>query len=640
MERVKLEIAKIVGTPSPSLWSQVHTFIPEDPEKLTKRGKLLAVISLRSVEAGVETVALGREVLSRVHEEYFGNLTGGVFERLKTTLEKIKEEWPGTDIIAGVVLSTNRGEVFYTGILGKGKIFIKRGGALKEVLAGNDGEEIQTGSGLVKPGDVLLLGSQSFFEIVSEGVIKASLGLDNPEEMVESLAPMVLSRQDLGQAAAVISTLVTETQVNGNELVSFATDGEPDRPTSEAKRNLKDLLKERFSLLKGKISLPSVELGRIRLNRRRSEGKRPKMMILAIILIILFTSSLFLGNRNKKRLEKERQAKILLSQAETKYRQAQEIIDSDANGATSLLEEAASLLAQAKKLSSQPEILRLETEVNEFASKNDKDRNLGEIPIFFDLNLIKEQANANAVSRYKSQLAVFDKGKAAIYTIDLEKKSSEFIAEPKLATVEAIHFTDDRIFAFFEQGVLEVKVKEKKSSVIIPKDSSWGKIVSLSSFAGNLYLLDQEKKTIWQYTKTDSGYSSVKNWLSSSDSSKFDQFVSFAIDGSIWVLGGNGRILKFVQGKQDSFTLKGIKQESLVNAETLYTDEESQFLYLLIGKEKQVVVLSKNGQFQGRFWWSGRPEGPVMIMPWEQQKKVLIIKENSIFDFSVSEVLQ
>jgi hypothetical protein len=364
------------------------------------------------------------------------------------------------------------------------------------------------------------------------------------------------------------------------------------------------------------------------------------MMILAVVLIILFTGSLFLGDRNKKKLEKEKQAKILLSQAQTKYQQAREIIDSDANEATLLLQEAASLLAQAKKLNPQPEMLRLEREVSEFVSKNDKDRDLGEIPVFFDLNLIKEQANANAVSGSKSQLAVFDKGKAAIYILDLGEKSSEFITEPKLATAEVIHFTDDRIFALFEQGVLEMRIKDKKSSVIIPRDSAWGKIVSLSSFAGNLYLLDQEKKTIWQYTRTDSGYSSVKNWLSSLDSSKFDQLVSFAIDGSIWVLERNGKILKFVRGKQDSFALKGIKPELLINAEALYTDEGSQFLYLLIGKEKQVVVLSKDGQFQGRFRWDGRPESPVMMMPWEQQKKVFIIKGNLIFGFSVGEVLQ
>ncbi|HNP89391.1 MAG TPA: hypothetical protein PKI75_02045, partial [Candidatus Woesebacteria bacterium] len=100
MEKIKLEIAKIVGTPGSSSWAQIHTFTPEEKEKLNLRGELLAVIGLRSVEAGMETVALGREILSRLHEEYFGNLEGGALPRLKSSLEKIHEEWPEVEIVS------------------------------------------------------------------------------------------------------------------------------------------------------------------------------------------------------------------------------------------------------------------------------------------------------------------------------------------------------------------------------------------------------------------------------------------------------------------------------------------------------------------------------------------------------------
>lgn len=641
MEQVKLEIAKIVGTPSPGLWSQVHTFIPEDSEKLAKRGRLLAVISLKSAEAGVETVSLGREILSRVHEEYFGNLSGTIFERLKSTLEKIGQEWPETDIIAGVVFSSVQGEVFYVGTLGQGKIFIKRKGTLKEILSGGNQKEVQLGSGLVKIGDVLLLGSQSFFELVSEGVIKASLGLDSPQEMVESLAPMILGRQDFGQAAAVICSLASEPQLNGNELPSFGQENEESPSLGGRERQGLFLrAKEKLLLMRNKLHLPSIRSANIRLNRRRKEGKDRNLFFLTLFLIFLFMGSLLLGIKRKKEAENKEKAKILFSLAQTKYQEAKEAIGVDTLGADQLFQESINLLKEVKKISSLPEAVKLEGEIAEIISKEGKDRSVGEIPIFFDLGLIKEQARATAISRFQNQLAILDRGKAAIYLLDLEKKASKFIAEPRLATAEEIYLSPDRVYILTEEGVLEMRIEEKKSSLIIPKDKSWGKIISLGSFAENFYLLDQEKKMIWQHVKTGSGYSPARAWLSLEDSSKIGQFLSFAIDGSIWALESNGKILRFVRGKKEAFVLKGVKADLLTNLDSIYTDEDSKFIYLLSGREKQIMVFSKEGLFQARFRWSGQPENPIMMTPWEEQKKIFIIKENSIFNFSTSEVLR
>lgn len=97
------QIAKVVGTPTNGFWSQVHTFSPEDPVKKEKRGDLLAVLVLSGVPEGIEAVAAGREVLARLHEEYYGHLEGSPFERLKESLAKISQESPEAEIVAAVV---------------------------------------------------------------------------------------------------------------------------------------------------------------------------------------------------------------------------------------------------------------------------------------------------------------------------------------------------------------------------------------------------------------------------------------------------------------------------------------------------------------------------------------------------------
>src|SRR3989344_4636283 len=93
---LNISSAKLTGTPGSSGWAQVHEFSPGDPEKFKARGKLFAVVATKRVEEGVETVAAGRELLTRLHEEYFGELDSKPFNTLKNATEKVIAEFKNT----------------------------------------------------------------------------------------------------------------------------------------------------------------------------------------------------------------------------------------------------------------------------------------------------------------------------------------------------------------------------------------------------------------------------------------------------------------------------------------------------------------------------------------------------------------
>ena len=631
MEKIKLELAKIVGTPSPSSWSQIHTFFPDDPKKLALRGKLMAVVSLQSVEAGIETVSLGREILGRLHEEYFGNLEGGVLERLKDSLEKLKEEWPQTEVVAGVVLSTEQANALYLGILGKGKAVIKRGGSLIELLAGAEVGQVEVGSGLVKAGDVLLLGSSSFFEIVGEGVLNASLSLGNPQEMVESLAPIVLSRTDLSQAAAIICSLVEDKFAE--EITSFIS--------RESQEVTQAVFVRKSLWRKIRDSLPKIKRSfYIRQERRQTRGNKVAISV-AAVLIFLFLGSVVLGINKKRNTEKEARLKMLFSQAESKYNEAKEAIDLDADLTRSYLEEADKLLEEAKKIRSKrsDEIVFLKTEVEKLIAKTKKDFSLGEISLFFDLNLIKPQVRVSDISRFGNQLAVLDVVNSSLYLLDLKEKSSNIFTDERLREGQKICFYNQWIYVLTKEGILQVNIKDKKASLVIPVDQSWGKILSLNVFTGHLYFLDSQKKTIWQYPWTESGFGSIRSWLAAGAKIEAEP-LAMAIDGSIWILGNEGKFLKFVRGFQEKFEIKGYSQKDLLEVKAFYLDEESQNLYLLDPEAKKVIVLAKTGQFKASYSWSGRPDKPDFINVWEAGKKAFLVKDNLIFSFGINESLQ
>jgi len=627
---VRLELAKIVGIPSSTSWSGVHTFFPEDPEKMAKRGKLVAVVSLQSVEPGIESVALGREILGRLHEEYFGNLEGGVLERLNASLLKIKEEWPTTEVTVGVFLSAEEKNVFYLGVLGAGKVLIKRGGLLVELLAGEEEGRIKVGSGLAKEKDVFLIGNKSFFEVISEGTVRASLNLETPQEIVESLAPMVLGRKETAQIAAVVCSLFADTLDEIVPLSPLETIVEEEEAKLPAKESFFKRIKMFFFPLRQKIYFRA---------ERQKTGGRKKTFFVALIFLLLFLGILVLGVNKKRNTEKELRFKQLFSQAEEKYNKAKGVIDSDIDLARLSLEEANNLLGEAEKIKiRKDEVIFLREKVKELLNRTQKDYNLGEIPVFFDLGLLKPQAKATAISRIGSQLIVLDNQNASLYFLDLEKKSSFFFSNENLKKAQLLASSSRLIYFLNEKGIFKVEIKEKKVSLIIPASESWGKIVSLAVFADNLYLLDGQNKKIWQYPKKEDGFGALREWLSPGVFLE-NEPVSLAIDGFLWILDKEGNISKFVKGKKDRFEIKGVPKKDLLKLKSFYLDGETQNLYLFDSENKKLVVLDKNGLFKSSYSWSGAPEGAEFIDVWEKGKKAILVKDGFVFSFDINESL-
>jgi len=133
MTKVLLQIAKIVGTPSEENWAQVHTFFPQEEEKISRRGQLLAVMSLSALAEGMEIAAAGREIISRLHEEYYGDLSASPFEQLKRAVEKVSTEAVG-EVEVEIAAASIVDKVLNVTILGEGRLVVCRQGKMATVL--------------------------------------------------------------------------------------------------------------------------------------------------------------------------------------------------------------------------------------------------------------------------------------------------------------------------------------------------------------------------------------------------------------------------------------------------------------------------------------------------------------------------
>ncbi|NIO67985.1 MAG: hypothetical protein GTN71_02715, partial [Anaerolineae bacterium] len=124
----------------------------------------------------------------------------------------------------------------------------------------------------------------------------------------------------------------------------------------------------------------------------------------------------------------------------------------------------------------------------------------------------------------------------------------------------------------------------------------------IGSFFGNFYLLDSQSNQILKYLPTaDGGYSNPPEPWFQIDVD-LAGVVDMAIDGYIYLLYADGRILKFMGGEVAPFEQTEL-DEPLRGPTAIFTspDEDTKFLYVADAGNGRIVQFSKEGQFIRQF---------------------------------------
>jgi hypothetical protein len=192
-----LIFSKIVALPNPSSWSQVYS-----------AGKLFAVLSLKRDAVPGELLdslnVVGRGVLDGLEEEFFTIETKDLLsikQALAVTLQNLPEEI--TSSFAAAVFIDN---VLYLFAKRGSKAFIKRGGKFGTILDSIDenAKSMASCSGLLEDGDLIILATKPFLDVVGPSLLFSSLDNLPPNEIAESLAPRVHEKDDGGAAVFII----------------------------------------------------------------------------------------------------------------------------------------------------------------------------------------------------------------------------------------------------------------------------------------------------------------------------------------------------------------------------------------------------------------------------------------------------
>ena len=612
MPRFQLKTSKIVGASAEKGWSQVHTFIPQEKEKLDARGQLLAVISLSGLKEEVAMPVAGRELIGRLHEEYYGQLDDAAFGCLKAAVKKVCRETETeaqVEIVAAVLVAN----ILYLAIAGEGRAVLCRRRKTAIILAGSE-NSVQTASGFLQANDLFLLGTARFFKVAAQGAIQTALSTGSVEKAAEVLSPLIHGREGMALAATVIAKTEAGVEVK------------------KAKFKQKSLgffgknLTRFWFFLKRKLGRATIYL------KQRSEKIRPDgrekskktLLTIALVLLLLLGISVPFGIRQREKISQREKIEDFLQQARAKKEEAEALVSLNPSRARELFLEAQALIQQLEM--EKP----VSAEVSQF--KEELDRALIQVlrehqvepEAFYDLGLIKKDAMVSDAAFSGGQLIILDQTKTSIYRLGIAEKSQVIIAGgQKVAGGFQVAVFWPKVFVLTNEGLVQVEAETKKQSLVAEVDEKG--IVDLQAFASNLYLLTKE--TIWIYPATSEGLGSKREWLKTEVD--LTTAISMAIDGSIWVLKSDGLILKFTRGGKDAFGIAGL-DKPLVNPSAIYTDSEQSRLYILDKGNSRVVVLAKSGEYE-RQYLTDKVGETIALVASEKEGKILLLTGSQVY---------
>ncbi len=562
-------------------WGQVHDFTGSG-DKLVKRGRLVVGISMTEVGSrGMEMVNLGREVLARFHELYFGQIATDPLTALRQAAATVSGEFEPIEIVAMALV----GEAMYVVVIGLGGVWVKMAG--KEGWIVNPQRtttSIIALSGWLKPGTVAVGGSAGFWQVVTVGSVRAAIANSTTAgEAGETLATAVHTNEAAsGAVGMIIKSPQDKSPVAATDLVV---------PTTGASR-------PNFSDLKAKLAgwLPQTSGPVFVSHGDKTQGRKRTMWAGVGFLLLLMVLVGGWQWRKDYLSQKSSQQQQLVAEVVHKFGEAQALTDLNPVRSRQLLDEVDQQLKLLKEQKIQDEQLaQIESQLGQVlgAASGVKVTNP---QVAMDLEWLRPGMHGARLALEAGELAVLDTEGDRLAVVDPAKKSGQIVAgKSDIGEANLLATYPGKITLAADKGLIDCTWSG--SCKVEVGDNPEG--VDMAMFAGNVYVLTTSG--INRYQVTETGYSAAQDWLAESeDKAIFSQSVSMAIDAFIWVTTQDRQVLKYTRGVKENFAVIDL-DKPLAASPIIYTDADADNLYLLDRLNSRVIVVDKTGAYVAQY---------------------------------------
>ncbi len=582
-----ITFTKIVATPTDSSWSQAYN-----------AGNLAAVISLvqhpidneeKTFEDELSLQALGKELLSTLEAEYFTletkNLTT-VKQAITTTVEKI--EGPVTVSLGVSVIIEN---VLYVFLYGKGKILMKRKEKLGTLLEQDINEKLTAASGFIENNDIVILETPAFASIVSTDLLLPCLEHDKLSTMAEVLSPVIHEHTE-GAAAAIAFSYKeegAETENSYDGPIKTTLENEPEEePSSQVESDEKPEVSPRGDLpTRKKHTFPALPFSH----------SRRLFLTIGIIIVIVLIGSIYLSIKHQKEVALQSLYNSTVIPAQKKYDEGEGLLALNKNLAKEDFQTAQNILEDAQ---------------NRFPSNSTQEKQIKDL-----LQKVQDGLTQAAQVNLASAKQV-DSSTSSLLSVYINNSDAKYVDSDS-----------SNYYSANNSGISAVSKTTNKVKSVLANTSGWKNIGGFGVYLGNFYVLDKSDGII----KYAGMSATAKSQYFTGTSPDLSKAVDMAIDGSIWILGSDGNIVKYTKGKPDSFSLQGL-DKSLTNPTRIVTTVDLNNVYVLDNGNSRIVVFDKNGSYIAQYQ-SDILNNATAIDVAEKDKKVYVLSSGKVYEIDL-----
>lgn len=254
--------------------------------------------------------------------------------------------------------------------------------------------------------------------------------------------------------------------------------------------------------------------------------------------------------------------------------------------------------------------------------------------LLLDLTLAKEGFVTTEIAFSDNFVTLLDSSKKVVLEFSFKGKEMKLLAGESVVPGAKFVSTSANNTVFILDGQRIVSLRDGNAQTAVLSEGKWDDVAFLGEFGGNLYVVDKGKNTILRYPAISGGrFGQGTIWLKEETEVDISQAVSFAIDGSFWILTKDGDILKFREGRQERFVIQDLT-DKFIDPVQLSTRESFSNLYVLDQGLGRIVVLDKKGNNKAYYNWEGLHDASGIAIS-EKEKKILVFKEGKVYEIEL-----
>lgn len=592
----------------------LHLVSP-DPASSASRGELFVSALVNSPDA-----RLGKELNELITQNYFTN-NSSTFEALRSSLEDVVHAFKQKQIFVEIVGASYVDNVVYLFSANGGSIFLIRDGNVNELLV-TDEEETKSASGYISEGDIIMITTRGYSELFSTEEMEEILNeVGDIEELKQVVADEVsINKKQL--AFQVTQVALAELVAPEEEDVAI-----PQPATTPANFRLKiaSAIDKLIRIIpERKVVLREDTIDNI-------STKRSKIpVIMGIFMLVGLLLSIWFGVNARSTQQRKAEYQDELLAAQHQFDEARSLSEINAVRAKELILSAKQTVDQLNERGIEDEELRiLGVSIEE---------NLGTIAgiytktpsVFLDLSLIRADFQGSDMAFSEGVIRVLDAEHKRVTLINSQSKKTENLGDLDLVpNASQITTYADRTFVLSTDGIREV---QQEVSLVV-KDEDWHPDnVLVGAFGGNLYVLDKSGNKIWRYAGGVSSFGEGQEWFAPGINVNVTEALSWVIDGKVWILKSDGDVVVYERGLPQRFVMEGV--EDSAGFKQIFTDESAQNVYLLDTERSRIVILDKNGVYQGEYRTSELAHATDLVVS-EADKKIIFLAQNKLWELTL-----